>query len=213
MSNKHNSGLMQSWWRLSDSLSVQCLVLCHDSLKAHAQSNLQTYRAIAIIPFLICEFRRVCCLLIVSEAHIQTQSWSLWILLQGETWTCMRIIWNQSTADCLTIVTGRSRNLLFDLGNRRNTGKTQKALLGIMHEPELESRLEIQTVIGVRMESVAVPLSTRMIMKMSRTRIGLSRRQPLCLHEEGGLGECPAAPCIEQVCTHSISKSEIALKI
>lgn len=132
---------------------------------------------------------------------------SLWTVLQGETWTCMGIIRNQSTADCLTIVTERSRNLLFDLENRRNTRKTSISQLGSMCEPERESQPETQTRIGVRMESVAVPLSTLMIMKTSHTRIGLSRRQPLRLHkEEGGLGECPAAPYIEQVCTHIICK-------
>ncbi len=85
-----------------------------------------------------------------------------------------------------------------------------------MCEPERESQPETQTGIGVRRESVAVPLSTLMIMKTSLTRIGLSRRQPLrLLKEEGGLGECPAAPYIEPVCTHIICKhkSEIILKI
>lgn len=73
-----------------------------------------------------------------------------------------------------------------------------------MHVPEHKSRLETQTAIGVRMEITAVPRSTRMIMKTPRARIGLSR-QPLHLRtEKGDLGECPAAPYIEQVYTRTI---------
>lgn len=151
----------------------------------------------------------VCCLLIVSEAHIQFTlglmlSRSLWTVLQGKTWICMPKIRNQSTAGCLTVVMRRSWNLLYVLGNRRNTGKTLRARLGITHAPEHKSRLETQTANGVRMEIAAVPRSTRMIMKTSRTRIGLSR-QPLHLHtEKGDLGECPAAPYIEQVYTRTM---------
>lgn len=115
----------------------------------------------------------------------------------------MQKIRNQGTADCLTEVMRRSRNLLNILGNRRNTGKTLGARLGNMREPEHKSRLETQTAIGVRMEITAVPLSTRMIMKTSRTRIGRSRQTLHLLTEKGDLRECPAVPYIEQVYTRT----------
>lgn len=198
-------------WRCLDSIlmkplrQLECLVSGFMSRFAQdSQPDLQTYHAF----FDLCVWRDVCCLLIVSEAHIQFSlslmlSRSLWTVLQGKTWTCMQKIRNQSTADCLTEVMRRSRNLLNILGNRRNTGKTLGARLGIMREPEHKSRLETRTAIGVRMEIAAVPLSTRMIMKTSHTRIGRSRR-PLHLHtEKGDLRECPAAPYIEQVYTRT----------